>query len=137
MRLPHIGYFIDRDFYFTPPTPPLGELHVSVFRMFRPVHSKVRQSYFRHSNHASLMDPRPIISHIVLGPLYAARHNLGTLSADFTELHTIRLSPYMACRSIRGDASRGLSGKAGPIISSTKSKSSPKKFSLQLSLKLL
>ena len=51
--------------------------------------------------------------------------DLGTLSADFTELHTIRLSPYMACRSIRGDASRGLPGIAGPIISSTKSKSSP------------
>ena len=35
--------------------------------------------------------------------------DLGTLSADFTELLTVKFSLYIASRSIRGDSSRGFS----------------------------
>ena len=80
-----------------------------------------------HSDHERFIDSRHIISHIdcdkfssrrvlttCVPTILACFINLGTLSADFTELRTHQVSLIYARRSIRDSPSKGLPGKFQP-----------------------
>lgn len=62
---------------------------------------------FGHSHHRYFIDPRHIgdTSHLWDAFVWIRDLQLRSLSADFTELQTIKVSLHIACRSLRGSIS--------------------------------
>lgn len=94
--------------YFTTPTPRSGEAHISMRRFSGPVPSQVRQSFQTFSPWAFYRPPAYRRRHPPLDSFRVRVTPHGRpLSADFTELQTIRVSLFIACRSLRA----GVSGR--------------------------